>query len=240
MALGSRGPRGYGDWQRIVNWDGPTLYESTALQHEGRFMPIARMAADRYSHLSGLLSVGENPVLVTLGWWTAQTEAKALCLRQFVLDPKVPESAFLHIPNMGPWLEVEMTPASEVTRWKLSTALAYSNRVFPLELVPRYPALLDVTHEFAGAGAFTVYPSGYYAGPIRLLLSQSAALTANAKLEVAKEPGVWVVIDVASIAAAETKGFTMLAPSGAWRVTLEASGIDTVICRVVPSVTGSS
>src|SRR5579859_3494218 len=201
MPEGSRGPRGYADWQRIQNYDGPVVFNTTATSHEGIFRPFLRTGVDRYSHLSGFIEVGENPVLCTLGWWTAAESAKVLQLRQFVIDPLVTEAPYLHIPHQGPFLEIELEPLTGATHWKLTSALAFSNRVFGLEFVPRYPVLVSHAFAFVAEENLISYPRGYYAGPARLDVTNNAAVETAVLIEAETAPGTWVEVDRMSFGA---------------------------------------
>lgn len=241
MGLGSTGgERGYPDWQRVSNWDGPVFYSANAVLHKGSAALPAPINVDRYSSVEGKIRALKNPVKVTFVWLSAASGGVTIATRRFEVDPLIVNACNLHLPSLGPWLSVEWNPAEAATEWELTATLLLTNREYPLEMVPLESLLLNASHEFTEAGAFAVYPTTYYAGPIRLLLSQSVVATLTAKLEVETGAGVWVPIDTVAITGAETKVVTMVAPLGAWRVVLEATAATTAICRATASSTGST
>lgn len=240
MSLGA-GARGYPDWQRVQNWDGPLVFSQSGVNHKGRFQtPIVEVS--RFAAIEGRVKAFIAPVLLTLEWFAGPTEETLTGQRQLVLTPEISEWAQLQIRNLGPWVRATFAPVDVAVEWQLGLQLVCTNRAYPLELVPRQSVLVNTSHAFAEAGSVTAYPTDYFAGPIRVeAINFNAAGPLEVVLEAAVAPEEYVEVDRTIITAAQVVlSASFVAPVGAWRVLIRAAGKAETTVKVTPSVTGST
>ena len=233
-----QGPRGYGDWQRVVNWDGPLVYDVPSTARVG-VVTTPTIETSRYAYLAGVLEVGENPVQVHAQWFADEKLTKQVGQRQFFLDPLILAASQLRLPNLGPWFAANFNPAEAGTAWKQTARLFLTNRVHPLEYIPLQTLLLDATDSPAGAEAFTHYPLSYYSGPLRYYFSNVTAGGSSFVLQTEVLPGVWHATDEAQVAAERTVEGEFVAPTGAWRILVVTVAAGTVVTRLTATTTGA-
>lgn len=234
------GAVGYADFQRVVNWDSEVLAQSIfALLRTGK-NTIGPMYMGRYAYLMGFMKVQVNNVTVNCKWSADKGGVEEIAERSFVLGEQNLVVAQLHLPNLGPWLRIEMIPNTEVLNWRLTMVLIGSNRVHPLELIPRQPVLIDQAVTAGAAGNVSVSPSDCYAGPVRIMVDGGIQAVQHVKLEIGTVAGGWIEIDrIATTAAAQFSG-NMVVPAGLWRMTIEFTAAATFTFAVTPSLTGST
>lgn len=239
MTLGA-GPRGYADWQRIQNWDGPQLDHRTGTVNHGIVTtPIVQV--DRYSHIEGQMSCGTNPVEMSFRWFADSAGTIHLAERRLALNPEIANPATLHLPNLGPWLQIFYIPAEvEAGEYTLTGTLIMTNRVYPLELVPLSSEVINSGHLFGGGGEVILWPVSYFAGPATLILFNSAA--GAGFVDVQGDFGVnsWertdrLVAPSGSLVVAKT-----ILPLTAHRYSLNSGGAGSMELNVSASTTGSS
>jgi hypothetical protein len=157
-----------------------------------------------------------------------------------VLETLLLGFCFFHIPNLGPFCSMTFTPATEATVWKQTGVVEMSNRVYPLELVPNGPLLLNSSGALAEAQSLTLYPSTYFSGPVRLLVNKEVQQL-TVKVEASIGAGAWVPIDERTIEGAKTvEAYAVTVPSTAWRITLVNTLAQNYGLRATPSMTGST
>lgn len=237
MTLGT-GPLGYRDWQRLVNWDGPLFMDlSGDGPHAGKKV-YGRFDVSRFAYLGGFMRVLENPQVVLFTWYTAKTGGAQIGIRQLVLDPLILANCQFRLPNLGPWVSVQVGQGAVGEPWTLNAEVFGTNRVHPLELIPANFEALGLTEAFGGAGSRTAYPTTYFAGPMRAVVFTNAAVTVTAKLEGEGAPNVWSLLDFLTTSSALAE--TIIAPDSAWRIVLEATAAVTATVAITPSTTGAA
>ena len=241
MTLGA-GPEGSPDNQKVVNWDGPQLGEVNTTNETAQ--TIGPVSVGRYGYLNLVASSNLFPSLVTVEW--SQTKASMPKLptesrwrRVFVIDQTAVElAAILRIPNLGAWVRVRMAPVGGAAAQFMTVGT--TNRVAAWESIPRVPVLVNNSHVFAGAGAFTVASTAYWGGPAQLLIKPSAAVTCFVDIEAAVEPNVWVKIDQVLANGGATVSQRIVLPLTAVRFQITANAAVTTTVAVTPYLTGSS
>jgi hypothetical protein len=229
--------QGYADYQRTVNWDGPQVLREFN-SHEGLFT-TARFNAARFAYLAGFFTSVISSFLVTIQWFMEEGGGENVGRREFVLDEGITGSGQIHLPHLGPWFQIAMK-GKPATLYEPAILLFNSNRVYPLEFLPQGPVLLKYSHVFAALGEENVFPLSYFAGPMRMGLTNTGAnVKVTVSIEVEAEPGVFVLVDSFNTTSA-TGAATMYAPVGAWRVNVKVNGATTVGVQLFPFLSGSS
>jgi hypothetical protein len=237
--LSSPPNRGYADWQRVENWDGPVLFEDVGRASAGDILsPI--LDVSRYAYLGGYDSVGNNNALVVFTWYADSAGLKPVGVREFTLSPSIGNPAQYRIPNLGPYVQIRWAefPAGAFTH----TARVFpTNRFHPLEFIPSHPELIHAVNvPFAIGQNINFWASDYYGGPVQLHTwsGQSAMEYAIQYVDVTNVLQYAAVLDPPN---ANTKT-TALVPCGAWKVNVSNTGglATTVYLTVIASATGST
>lgn len=230
-------PFGFPDWQNQRPLDGPPLLVDANVVRTG-FFQFPLMFVGRWARLGGQMQVATNPVRVTMHWLTSNVNGDIVGSRQFVLDPNPIWHANIMIPNMGPWLMVQVQ-SNNPAPYTLGTTLFGTNRQQPIEFIPPGPTLLTYANQPIAAGATkTDWLLGYYAGPARLWVTGGAAWTINVDCEV--DIATLNLFYQNALAAAGGVRDSMVIPPGACRVRLVNDGAAAAnfYLSLVPSFTG--
>lgn len=171
MALGS-GPRGYADWQRVVNWDGPSILDHTGAVPGGGPVSSGILEASRYGYIGGIIQANNPSVKVTLEWFLDAAGTILLAKRTLWLAVNITNPAQLRVPNLGPWVRVSTNKASG--EYTLTAHLFLTNRTHPCELIPSESLLINTVPTIATAGEVTIFPTDYFAGPAWLWIETGA------------------------------------------------------------------
>lgn len=232
--------RGYADWQRVDNWDSPTLWNVTpSIGNAIVQSPIIDVS--RFAYLSGVMEEDTSQCVVDLRWLSASSGGSFIGFRTFVLSTLIPNFAYVRVPNLGPFLQIQVSPIA-AANFEFSATLLGTNRVHPLEFIPRNPTLIDKQAQTVGAGAAaTVYPGDYYAGPMRIWATCGA--TYSWALYFLNTVGVWDFVEqIQTQGASVNSSVNTVAPPGAWRVVLTNTGAANAnywLCAT-PSTTGAT
>lgn len=209
------GPGGYADYQKVSNWDGPTLINEFNAPHTGN-VTYGPFDVSRYAYLGGYTYAGNNPVLVTINWYRDSTATRLVGTRQYVLDRQVTHGAQQRIANLGPFVKLTYAPATGATNWTQVSTIFATNRYHPLEFIPQNQTLIAQANQTIPAmTGINYYPSDYYAGPLRVatfIASAGITMSLFAELTV----GVNTQLDVWTPAATAWSAVNIVAPPGAW------------------------
>jgi hypothetical protein len=232
--------RGYADWQRVENYDSPLLFNATS---PGNFAPFVFGVQDvsRFGYLGGRMQEQTSQSLANIAWFADPAATELMSYRAVAFTSNILNLAQLRFPNLGPFVRLT-SQAFGATNYSLNAQLFGTNRIHPLELIPAFGVIIDQQGVVLPAsGAVTLYPSDYYAGPARLVVSASQVYTWE--LQWLSTTGNWDIIDNQSnIAANVTTEQSIVTPPGAWRLIIlnatAAAGI--YFAAVTPSTTGGS
>lgn len=238
MPLGS-GPVGYSDWQRISNWDGPVIWELLTKAITGE-AESAVIDSSRYGYIGGRAFITAEPFRLSFTWYADKAATKPLGERWVEIDPNITQPVQLRIPNMGPFVKVALLGKEGTSKGIATLRLYLTNRVDPLQLIPRQVLLLTHRKEAGDPELVTVYPTDYFAGPVTCHIETEGAGT-NAFLEVERGPGIWATTDLMQVPATTTFGTQrLIVPPGAWRLTVSSAPGKALNVDILASMTGSS
>jgi hypothetical protein len=236
VTLGA-GPEGFKDWQRYQLFDGPQLLELE--EHKVNEEPVfGRFQVSRFLSLCGRVSSSPAAgVRMKLTWWSAQTGGVVVGERNVYLFKQLRDWNQINLLHLGPWLEVTFSG----TAGTISCNLFASNRLPEALQVPQDAVLCAVAHAFAGAGSISVYPAGYFAGPVQIRLFSQGASLSFVDVEVAQSavPGYDAVDRVVAPGNALVMQRVVF-PLSAMRLGLHCEGAETVELVATPFITGSS
>jgi hypothetical protein len=229
--------QGYGDYQRTVNWDGPQILREFNT-HEGVFTS-ARFNAARFAYLAGMFNSSISSFLITLQWFMEEGGGETIGQREFVLDEGITSFGQIHLPHLGPWFQFTLK-GKPATLYGPGILLFNSNRVYPLEFLPKGPVLLQYSHVYAALGEENVFPLSYYSGPMQMTITNTGAnVKVTVTIEAETAPGVFAAVSTFNTTSASAST-TLYAPVGAWRVNVKVNGATTAGVQLLPFLTGSS
>jgi hypothetical protein len=232
--------RGYSDYQRISNYDSGSLFSFGGVT---RNASIASGIFDvsRFGYLGGTLQESQSQCDVLLQWFLDANGTITVAQREFILSSLIPARAQIRLPNLGPFCQQIVSPVGGVN-YTCACQLFATNRVHPLEFIPRNAIVVDQQNASLGASANVgVYPNDYYAGPVGVWFEcgQNAAWAVETLLS----NNVWdVLFNSATIAGATNTYTEIVTPPGAWRAIVgNSTAVATTFnLAFTPTTTGST
>lgn len=230
---------GYPDGQRIQNWDG-VLGWNLPIQAVPNPLTSPVMDVSRYASVAGQMQCPVGQALLTFTWYADQARTLQLGARQIVLSANIASIGNYLLPNMGPFLQVQVVSIGAGVA-NVALTVSPSNRQRVLELLPQFPAQVTITNETLAANATnTHYPQEYVAGPVYCHATANQAWTL--RLEYLNNAGVWTTLFALIETAAGVFFGSFPVPLGAWRIDVQnntaTATTDTI--RLWQSPTGSS
>lgn len=232
--------RGYNDYQRTSNFDTGVLWNDARGANHNHFIS-GILDVSRYAYLG----IGTQEILSShtfaVTWFSDDGGSTLLGVRSFQIISNIQNAAQMRIPNLGPFCTLEWI-AFGVTNYNVITNAWGTNRVYPLEFIPRGALVVDRQNIPIGAGtAITDYPTDYYSGPVQVGLYNTIG-PGTFVLRYLSQVGVWTVFDQVAVPAAATfVRFTTVVPGGAWRTEFTNPGAaSNYYVEIAPSPTGST
>lgn len=150
MAVGSRGPRGYPDYQRVENWDGPAVFTRQQVNitagGEGEYETFE---TSRYAQLGVTMEAIIGKMTINFQFLTAKTGGATLGVKSYCMNPQVGRCN-LRVPVLGPYCRITVKATIEVAS-KLLTTVIPTNRLAPQEAIPRNNLLLNTVLSYEAA-----------------------------------------------------------------------------------------
>jgi hypothetical protein len=131
----SRGPRGYPDFQRTENWDGPIvteLVEETI--PEGKVKGTGLFDCSRYAATSGYVEMTAGSMFCVAEWYTAEAGGALIGKRAWKMTPTAGSKGTLRLTNLGPWCGI--TFHALVGGCTVKYAFQLTNRLPTQEAIP--------------------------------------------------------------------------------------------------------
>lgn len=229
--------QGYPDWQRIVNWDSPTLWAvPNSPQVTGFQSPVLNVS--RYGYLGGRLGLDAGTAYCTILWFSDAAGTLEVGQYTITLAQAVTNLAQFRIPNLGPYCQLQFTSLLAPNFTPRGLILA-TNRPHPLPLVPLNAWLIQTINQALGASlTATLAPSDYYAGPADVWFfgSQLDSVTFYSL----SYAGNYQQFEFMATSTNANSSKQIMLPGGAWEVIVaNANGLaGTFSLTVVPSLTG--
>lgn len=243
--VGSQGPEGSPDYQRVVNWDASQFVSliggsKTGVQSFGPFN------VSRYGYLAGTVGgdiVGNTEDFLLFLEWSTEENFNHVCGFKRIWVPANQRAKMqLRTPNMGPWLKCGVKPATEATAFKPSLLLFPTTRYSPIEVIPANGVIANETVEVEpGGGQVDIPPETMHSGAMRIkVFGEVSGWTVWMQALVGHN--TWAVCEVISGGLNENKTVTTIAPSTGWKFTaINSSGAKGKISVTAwPSFSGSS
>src|SRR5271165_2835505 len=109
MPAGSRGPVGYKDYQRLVNYDGPALYSLRKVHIVKATEKSGALEVSRYLSVTGQLAgINFGDFQVTFTWFANEGLTEQIAQRRLWVTKEITQGLAYSIPNLGPWLQVSV------------------------------------------------------------------------------------------------------------------------------------
>lgn len=165
---------GYPDWQRVVNWDGPVLWQPPGTPFSSiLFSPV--LDVSRY-HLTALfLQLTGGEAQVTVVWYFDQGGTMQAGRRVFFTNRNVANGNWLRMVNQGSFVQIEIEPlqAGTVTPF---IRVSGSNRTGPTEVTPPNDMLAQQAFSpLAGNTSVDVWANYMFAGPVSIWFNVPAS-----------------------------------------------------------------
>ena len=165
-------------WTPVLNqtW---TVQDMSGYQNIGGYIGLAPTGVNWQGSGSYPLTVGE----ITFRWWADPDATQPVGVKGFPLTSLIPSNAQLLLANQGPYLTVQFqafktdgSGAPAATAAGLAMRLFGTNRDATDSLLLGDAILMDEQDRVVPA---TVYPTGYYAGPMLAYLEAPAGVAAT-------------------------------------------------------------
>lgn len=230
---------GYPDYQRVVNWDSPVLYQGD-LQIITSYVQSNPIDVSRYAYLGGFINLTAGQCLISIQWFLDDKLQTLVGERQFRLDAGINNICQPKIIHMGPWVQITLQTINNA-QFTVGWSLFATNRTSALDFVPQESVLIDRQGEAYNASqTITHYPTAYYSGPARIFASASEAFTISALWlgDLGNYDYFWQDLTVAS----NNFNADVIVPAGAWVINATNNGSSTtdLTLSVISSGTGSS
>lgn len=153
---GSRGPRGYPDYQRVENYDGEQILKERELKtFKGVVTGIGPFDVSRYAAIKVRAECITGAGILKLSYGTEEGGAAFIGKKEIVMTSTTGATAVLEIQNLGPELTVEWEALTEPGTVKVT--VVPTNRNIVQMAVPSQDVLLHIQPKLK-AKSFTEFP----------------------------------------------------------------------------------
>lgn len=165
---------GYSDWQRVVDWDSPTIYSDSVEHTAGQTTASGALDVRRFHGISITLTPTIETQRVEIIWYQESALANIIGSRRFFTSPLMPSRCQCQLVNLGPIVQVKITCLGE--RWRSNVLVTASNRQRPTEVIPTTEILHSILNgTIEATTTTTAYAQSYFSGPVSILYSDIAA-----------------------------------------------------------------
>lgn len=229
--------RGYADYQRVENWDSGVLISFSAASRNANLISSIQDVS-RYAYLGGSMQETESQCSVLVQWFLDSNGTIRVGQRTFILTSLTTAIAQIRFPNLGPFVQVIVSPIGGATYTSPMTLFG-TNRVHPLEFIPRNQALFNMQVFALAVGDNFFYPTDYYAGPV-VVSYINAGAGQTVYHQILNPAGVWDYTEGHPVPGTNYS-YESIMPAGAWRIDLNSTGVvGGLRFSVIPSTTGAS
>lgn len=231
---------GYPDYQRVVDWDDPPFVATPerTLKEQTFWGPFN---TSRFAYLTGKIGgvflKGQVPIEWEFSWFMEEAVNTEVGKRVVMTHPSMGVAAYIHLPNLGPWLRVRASFVG--LEAKTSVVLLPTNRVIPSEIVQQTPMVLPAAGAEIEKGASQTFaPTTYFSGPARMFIF-NAGQEAVSSLQVFNPGEAWETTEQFVQPAATSRAvYPIVIPTAPFRVMVNNVGTAKVGMGV--TVTGST
>ena len=227
---------GYPDYQRIVNFDGPTIFEGATRE---RFVAISTpiLPCSKYASVHCAVAPpegGENIELSIAQFMNAAGTPPIVFQNYFInrSTAEGPQNEFqLHLPLIAPYVQFTLGATRAGGTWRTEWSFGLDNREARLPHRPQGPVLISAFGGVVEAGRTRlITPNYFYGGQVGLsFLIGRTASTFVAVSVLSGTPAEYRTARVFQATAASTwQQVTFGVPPGAWRLALLNSSVENV------------
>lgn len=213
--------RGYGDWQRVNNYDtAPIFSNNVAIVGAELKSPIVDVS--RFAYLAGLVSSGNsNNFRLEITWFADAAGTIALGTREMSFDIAMVNPAQLRLPNLGPFAQLVFVPFGPAML--PDCVIIATNRDHPLELIPTRSVLTSQQSiNIAATSNLFIAGDDYYSGPARLWLTFTTIVGVQIR-SLDRINSYELVYQHDNVPALTNLIDTVIIPPGAWQLVLTNS-----------------
>lgn len=251
MPSGSRGPFGYPDYQRVANYDSPTVFTGSYSPGAPAELNSGILNVSRYEYVTLSLTVrglsASVEVPITFQWSTNFSGSPALLSEVFFIHSLVGElthgeEVTVTIPCRGPLMKLNLGSVSGHPTGSVSVAMSLTNRFVATPYPLKTPNLIRQTGSAPNLSHTLAFPAWPYAGPVNVA-AYCGGLTEKFALQLeslTSAPGGWTLRESLQPNSEVFQRATFFTPLGEWRLNLtNASGAEQPYeIQASPSVTG--
>lgn len=165
---------GYPDWQRVVNWDSPILWEAPGAPFNVTLVsPIVDVS--RYHLLVMLLELTGGDTQVTVTWYFDPAGTRIAGQRVFFTNHNCTAANWLRLANQGSFARVQIEPLNAGTVSPF-VRMSGSNRTAPTEASPQVDMLAQQAFSPLAANATVdVWANYMFSGPVSVWFNVPAS-----------------------------------------------------------------
>lgn len=196
--LATPGTRGYPDWQRLQNWDSPSLFQRR-MAFSGLSDDSGIMDVRLYQYLGGIdfITAAPGGCSVHVSWYQDPSGSTLVGEQIWLIDPFGSGQQQWRLSNVGPYARVVWTSIDGVQNFTHTCNLLGTNRFHQLMFIPpNVNPLYIVQGTNINAGAqFTHSLQSLYTGPARIRINTAAAAW-SVDLQAYTAGGLYQSVDV--------------------------------------------
>lgn len=227
---------GYPDYQRIVNFDGPTIFSGATRE---RFVTISTpiLPCSRYAsvHCAVAPPEGGENIELQIAQFMNVAGTPPIVFQNYFINRSTaegPQNEFqLHLPLLAPYVQFSLGAVRAGGTWRTEWSFGLDNREARLPHRPQGPLLIPGTTRTVEAGrTFLISPNYFYAGQVGLSFLTTRMANAAIVLSVlGGTPAEYRTARVFQAAVANAwQQVTFGAPIGAWRLALSNSSVENI------------
>jgi hypothetical protein len=187
MTLG-QGPRGYQDYQREENYDGPTLLAKEPLNPlKGGEVTKGIYNVSTYAALALFMKVSEGAFRVVIRWYADEAETVALGTRSFRFNQAVGFEGQLRISNLGPYVKIQFM--GEAASNGADVSLVPTNRLPTQEGIPQTALVTAGSVKLKAGETHSIDLSQITTGTLRFVARSSAKAAYSLEVNVFEPSG---------------------------------------------------
>lgn len=235
------GTTGYPDWQRIQNWDSPSLFSHT-VPFVGDSDGSGVLDVSRFGYMLIIDKQTGGPTFIEVDalWFEDSHGTVGLGEITWFLDGQMSNTAVYHLPNLGPFFKIVWNRFGGANGMTHTCNVVATNRFHQLQEIPSTSLLINSNGvNVAGGGQEILFPTTSFTGPARLHVNTASPTWAVEMQSLTSSASMVTTDEITQGTAAE--GTTVNIPLGSFQ--LRVSNLDAAAhnfdVRLTPIWTGA-